>query len=164
MASKPTVAFNELKIKTGFSLHELKSGNKNNQKTENDTVPQNEDEPITAEQVRTALFAFAENKQQDGAKQLYVTITKAGFDFTNETLQLSLSNETQREQLQNLKQELLDDIRSRLRSNKVNLEITLIKQEMQTKAYKPGDIFKSMAEKNPAIVELKKRFDLEIDY
>jgi DNA polymerase-3 subunit gamma/tau len=66
--------------------------------------------------------------------------------------------------LQNLKQELLDDIRSKLGSNKISLEIGLLKTEIQAKAYKPGDVFKSMAEKNPSLLELKKRFDLEIDY
>jgi DNA polymerase-3 subunit gamma/tau len=77
---------------------------------------------------------------------------------------LTLANETQREQLQNLKQELLDDIRSKLGSNKISLEIGLLKTEVQAKAYKPVDVFKSMAEKNPSLLELKKRFDLEIDY
>ena len=34
----------------------------------------------------------------------------------------------------------------------------------EVKAYKPADKFKLMAEKNPALLEFKKRFDLDIEY
>jgi hypothetical protein len=46
----------------------------------------------------------------------------------------------------------------------VQLEIELLEHSAPSKAYKPMDIFREMAEKNPAILELKKLFDLEVDY
>lgn len=110
------------------------------------------------------MFAYAQVKQQQGARQLSTTLTTSELSFANNIISLKLNNETQREQLNALKQDFLDELRKTLQSNLVTLEITLSQAEAQTKAYKPSDIFKSMAEKNPALMELKKRFDLEIDY
>ncbi len=51
-----------------------------------------------------------------------------------------------------------------LQNNSITLNVEISIQAIQSKAYKPADIFKAMVEKNPALLELKKRFDLEIDY
>ena len=58
----------------------------------------------------------------------------------------------------------MDEIRQTLQNNLVQLEIELLEYSAPSKAYKPMDIFREMAEKNPAILELKKLFDLEVDY
>ena len=63
-----------------------------------------------------------------------------------------------------IKQSFIDSIRQDLQNSSIGLEITISQHEVQTKAYKPIDVYKVMAEKNPALSELKKRFDLEIDY
>lgn len=101
---------------------------------------------------------------KQGSRQLATTLTTAELNFENNTITLIINNETQREQLQNIKQDFLDEIRKTLGNNQVNLVIEISQIEKQSKAYKPADIFKSMVEKNPALLELKKRFDLEIDY
>ena len=75
-----------------------------------------------------------------------------------------INNETQKEQLQMIRQEFVDELRKQLQNSAITLEIQITQAAKQTKAYKPVDIFKAMAEKNPALMELKKRFDLEIDY
>jgi hypothetical protein len=46
----------------------------------------------------------------------------------------------------------------------MQLEIKVSEIVGEIKAYKPADKFKLMAEKNPALLELKKRFDLDIEY
>lgn len=110
------------------------------------------------------MRAYAEKKQQEGAKQLFVTLTTSEITFRNNVISLNLTNATQMEKIQNMKQELLDEIRKSLKDNRVSLEVSMSRSETTTKAYKPSDIFKTMGEKNPALLELKKRFDLEIDY
>jgi len=77
---------------------------------------------------------------------------------------LIINNETQKEQFISIKQNFADAIRPALQNNTVNIEIKISEIESKTKAYKPLDVFKAMSEKNPALLELKKRFDLEIDY
>jgi hypothetical protein len=51
-----------------------------------------------------------------------------------------------------------------LQNTTLLVDIKISESMEQIKAYKPMDIFKAMSEKNPALLELKKRFDLEIDY
>jgi hypothetical protein len=63
-----------------------------------------------------------------------------------------------------VRQDIIDELRSRLQNNLLTLELAISEIETQSKAFKPVDIFRAMAERNPALVELKKRFDLEIDY
>jgi DNA polymerase III subunit gamma/tau len=99
-----------------------------------------------------------------GSRQLSTTLSTSPIAFADNVITLTLNNETQREQLQNIKQDFLDDLRRKTRNNLIKLEIEISKEEVKTRAYKPADIFKSMSEKNPLLLELKKRFDLEIDY
>jgi len=95
---------------------------------------------------------------------LAITLQTSTIAFNNNVITILINNETQREQLQNIRQDFLDELRKKMQSNLITLQIEITKTEVQTKAYKPADIFKSMIEKNPSLLELKKRFDLEIDY
>jgi DNA polymerase-3 subunit gamma/tau len=167
VTSKPTLGFNQLKIQSAFSLNEMKSGQ--NGKTENpesktETVIVTENQPITLEDVTNAVKEYAGIKLQQGQRQLSITLSTSSLRLNDTAVTLTISNETQREQLQNIRQDFLDVIRKKLQNNRLNLEIETAVVEVQAKAFKPSDIFKQMSQKNPALLELKKRFDLEIDY
>jgi DNA polymerase-3 subunit gamma/tau len=114
--------------------------------------------------VRAAILFYAETKEKEGSRQIPTILKTAEIGFAENTITLTINNETQKEQFLLIKQSFVDALRGQLQNSKVNLEIEISKSEMQVKAYKPIDIFKSMSEKNPALLELKKRFDLEIDY
>jgi DNA polymerase-3 subunit gamma/tau len=77
---------------------------------------------------------------------------------------LIINNETQKEQFMSVRQNFVDTLRLELQNSDLAFEVLISKQDIQPRAYKPMDVFKAMAEKNPALLELKKRFDLEIDY
>lgn len=166
-AQKPTVSFDKLKLKSEFSLNEAKSGNgkpeitKVAEETEELSYTNKE---VGFNEVKSAIFAYAEQKQQQGSRQLHATLTTSAISFSNNVITLTINNETQRELLQTLKQDFIDDLRKRLQNNSITLLLEISVQASQSKAYKPADIFKAMVEKNPALLELKKRFDLEIDY
>jgi len=55
-------------------------------------------------------------------------------------------------------------LRNILSNKKTQIEITVSEIVGEVKAYKPADKFKLMAEKNVALLEFKKRFDLDIEY
>ena len=76
----------------------------------------------------------------------------------------ALKNAAQMELLTNIKQDLLDELRVVLSNKQTQLSITESEHENEVKAYKPHDKFKLLSEKNPALLELKKRFDLDIEY
>ncbi|MGZ4089973.1 MAG: hypothetical protein ACXVNO_04580, partial [Bacteroidia bacterium] len=161
-------SFDRLKIKSEFSLNEVK--NNTNGKPENGGIIEekatnnNNNREVVFDDVKAAILTYAQQKQQQGARQLHATLTNSAISYDESVITLTINNETQRELLNNMKQDFLDELRKILQNNSITLQLEISKQESQAKAYKPADIFKSMVEKNPALLELKKRFDLEIDY
>ncbi len=119
---------------------------------------------VTEEEVRTAVLKYAETKQAEGSRQFATTLKTAEIRFSANQVTLMINNETQREQFLNLKQNFVDVLRAELQNSMITADVMISEHQAQVKAYKPIDIFKAMSEKNPALLELKKRFDLEIDY
>ncbi len=166
-ADKPVVSFAELKIKAQFSLNEATKGNTSViAKPETEIATESFDnKPFDFETLKKVIHVFAEKKNQAGNRQLFTTLTNSQLDLNEANcLILTIHNEAQKEILQNVKQEFLDFIRKDISNNTVNLEIIIADEVSNQKAYKPSDKFKLLSEKNPALLELKKRLDLEIDY
>ncbi|MBL7895551.1 MAG: DNA polymerase III subunit gamma/tau [Bacteroidia bacterium] len=165
---KPVVPFSELKIKAQFSLSEAI---KNNSVATVETVGNSAEVPFenksfNFEELQKAIHEFANAKNAAGNRQLYTTLTTARIELTDTNLAIMfIHNEAQKEILTNVRQEFLDNIRQQLSNNTVGLDIRIEEAPVSTaKVYKPSDKFKFLAEKNPALLELKKRFDLELDY
>lgn len=165
---KPLVPFSELKIKAQFSLNEatkVKSAPtiaiENNAEK---TVIENKQ--FAFDDLKKQIYAFAELKNSSGNRQLFATLSSAKIELNDTNLVLlHIHNEAQKEILTNVRQEFLDYIRAQLSNNSIGLDIRIeqIRSET-TKVYKPADKFKYLAEKNPALLELKKRLGLELDY
>jgi DNA polymerase-3 subunit gamma/tau len=119
---------------------------------------------VTSEEVKSAIIKYAETKQNEGAKQIATTLKTAEIKFAGLQVTLIINNETQKEQFMSVRQNFVDTLRLELQNSDLAFEVLISKQDIQPRAYKPMDVFKAMAEKNPALLELKKRFDLEIDY
>lgn len=163
-SSKPVVGFSELRIKSQFMLQD--NGRHGQPVIETAAVVQENvpDVELSQERVDEAMKAFAEEKSKEGQKQLYATLTSSKIILENKTVVIMLSNEVQREMLTNIKQDMLDELRNLLTNKQTQLEIKVSELMGEVKAYKPQDKFKVLAEKNPALNELKKRFDLDIEY
>ncbi len=166
-ATKPVIPFNQLKNTASFSLKDAlndKSLPNESSAPETKGTEVYTNEAVGLEQVKEAVIRYAKTKEQN--KSIYVSLTEAPVDLTpaNEIM-ITLLNHSQLEKFQELKQEMLDTIRKDLKNNILVLKFDL-KQEQNTtvKAYKPIEKFKVMSEKNPALMEMKKRFDLDIDY
>jgi DNA polymerase-3 subunit gamma/tau len=119
---------------------------------------------LTEESALNGVKQFAELKLQSGNRQLYATLTSSKISFNFPTILIELNNEVQREMLTTIKQDMLDEIRTILKNKQAQLEIKVLETVDSLKAYKPMDKFKLMSEKNPMLLELKKRFDLDIEY
>jgi len=166
-ATKPVIPFNQLKNTATFSLKDaLNDKSLPNESAAPETKANDfyTNEPVSIEQVKEAVIKYAKTKEQN--KSIYVSLTEAPVDLTSSNeIMITLLNHSQLEKFQELKQEMLDNIRKDLKNNILVLKFE-IKQEQTavTKAFKPIEKFKVMSEKNPALMELKKRFDLDIDY
>ncbi len=163
-SSKPVVGFSELRIKSQFMLQD--NGRQTQQVVEATLVSQEDvaDIDLSQERVDVAMKQFAEEKSKEGQKQLYATLTSSKIILEDKTVVIMLSNEVQREMLTGIKQDMLDELRNLLVNKQTQLEIKVSELMGEVKAYKPQDKFKVLAEKNPALNELKKRFDLDIEY
>ena len=167
-ANKPIISIEQLKIKSGFSLNEIKTNIEVKPIILN---PISEESPIinkiktiTNDDVKDAILKYAELKLIEGARQLSISLSTSEVQFENNVITITTNNEIQKEQLILEKHHVLDSLRSLLENNKITLEINTSKIEIKIKAFKPVDVFKDMAEKNPVITNLKKTFDLEIEY
>ena len=156
----------DLKPKSHFSLQDNKVAEPAavEYKVNTVNVESTEDVTLTHQSVLMAVQQIAENKGNNGNKQLYATLTSSKISLNDQTIIIELKNEVQKEMLVNLKQDLLDELRLLLVNKQTQLSIIVSEHEAEVKAYKPHDKFKLLAEKNPALLELKKRFDLDIEY
>jgi DNA polymerase-3 subunit gamma/tau len=168
-ADKPIVPFSELKIKAQFSLKEVV---KANMPSVNETISTEtkevifENQPFDGETLMQTVHAYALLKNEAGNRQLFTTITTAKIEISDtNVVTLNIFNEAQKEILSSVKQDFLDFVRRELSNNTIGLDIKIeAAAETSAKAYKPSDKFKLLAEKNPSLLELKKRLDLELDY
>lgn len=165
-SSKPVVGFTELKIKSKFLLQDNTTQNKPivpevKLESESEAFADNE---LTLQGISDAVKQFAEEKNKSGNKQLFATLTSSKINLVGTTILIELNNEVQREMLMVIKQDMLDALRLILCNKQAQLEITVSEIIGEIKAYKPNDKFKMMAEKNPSLIEFKKRFDLDIEY
>ncbi|MBL7901332.1 MAG: DNA polymerase III subunit gamma/tau [Bacteroidia bacterium] len=168
-AEKPSIDFEKLKVKANFSLSELKNNSHKNSAPAQlvaEPPPEAIIHPAETlrEDVEKVVAQFAEEKLQQGARQISTIFKTAGLLFEDKTVSLLLSNETQKEQVQMIRQEFVDYLRSKTGNPALQLNTSVEEIQKEIKAYKPSDVFKAMSSKNPSLLELKKRFDLEIDY
>lgn len=165
-SSKPVVGFTELKIKSQFLLQNTAQQNQTIAVEANLVSEPQEtmDVELTSERALGAVKHFAEEKSKNGNKQLYATLTSSKISLIDKTILIELNNEVQKEMLVGIKQDMLDELRKLVNNRQTQLEIKVSEITGEIKAYKPSDKFKLMAEKNPALLELKKRFDLDIEY
>ncbi|MDZ4665661.1 MAG: DNA polymerase III subunit gamma/tau [Bacteroidota bacterium] len=167
-ASKPVIPFNQLKNTASFSLKDaLTDKTLPNESSAPDRS--NEvayiNEVLTLDMIKESVLKYAKTKQQN--KSIYVSLTEAPVVLTptNEIL-ITLLNHSQLEKFQELKQDMLEVLRKDLKNNIIVLKFSIKEDDVSAsvKAFTPKEKFKVMSEKNLALLELKKRFDLDIEY
>jgi DNA polymerase-3 subunit gamma/tau len=171
-SNKPVIPFNQLKNSSTFSLKESISDVKRpeaDNKKEEDAVQaiRFENQPVNLAVVKASVLKFAETKR-DSSKNVFVSLANAPIEFENESeIKVALVNQSQFDKFQELKQDMLDFIRNDIQNNIVTLAFHIIQSQDDDNTHKilsPVERFKLFSEKNPSMLELKKRFDLEIDY
>ena len=78
---------------------------------------------------------------------------------------ITLDNKVQEEVLIDEKTKLLGYLKTQLENDSISLTVDVIPlKEEEMKAYTAEDKFKKMVKKNPDLLNLKDKFDLEIDF
>lgn len=76
-----------------------------------------------------------------------------------------VENKVQKLEIEDIKGDILEHLRTKLENGRISLEINIVKKESGNgKPYTAQEKFKYMSEKNPAVKELRDRLNLDIDY
>lgn len=156
-------ATHHLKIKSGFSIHAAQHKTHKTSETQAEDT-ELADLPLTIDRIQQFLNKQAELLQTKGQFQKSIMFKNAGVACEHSVCTLTLMNETQLEQFNTIKQDLLDQMRIALQHKPLQLLAKISKQLESPKAFRPTDILNEMSKKNPAILNLKQHFDLDIDY
>ncbi len=94
----------------------------------------------------------------------YVILNRK-FTLNGTTIHLEVDNEIQTDLLTTtLRTEVLNFLRRELQNSTIHLEVVVAEQENTTLIYTQADKFKFLAEKNPALNELRSVLGLDYDY
>jgi DNA polymerase III subunit gamma/tau len=94
----------------------------------------------------------------------YVILNRK-FTLDGTTIHIEVDNEIQVDLLTiSLRTEVLTYLRKELHNSTIHLEVVVSKEESKTMIYTQADKFKFMAEKNPAMNDLRNILGLDYDY
>lgn len=155
------------RIKTGVSIagiltqEEEKKEEKEEQGAHLADLPR---DPFTIESFNLAWNAFANEIKSSGNNNLFITLQKSKPNISENVLEMTVNNRVQEHDIHEIKADLLAFLRKRLNNFGIDLQINIAEKKGQNKPYTPMDKFKKLAEKNPALLKLRERFDLDVDY
>ncbi len=91
-------------------------------------------------------------------------LLKQDFEYRDNLITIHLSNPVEEPLLQSMKAPLTEFLRERLSNSRLNITSRVTIIGTQKIAYTNKEKFDKLAEKNPALMELKKRLDLDPDF
>jgi len=119
------------------------------------------DGPVSLEDLKAAWDEFAEKrKSQVGEYHLL----KQEFHFSDNLVTIHLTNSVEEPFLQTIRTPLIEFLRERLGNRSLNVKGEVREIQTQKIAYTNKEKFDKLAEKNPALLELKHRLDLDTDF
>lgn len=135
----------------------------------NNSVVQEEkrnEQAFSQEDLNDKWEQYANEKENVGKHNLLSVLRdKKAILKENFNVCITLDNKVQEEVINDEKTKLLGYLKSQLENDNISLtvEVTPLKKE-EMKAYTAEDKFKKMVKKNPDLLNLKDKFDLEIDF
>lgn len=123
-----------------------------------------QDKVFSFDELRLAWSRFTNDLQMENRMTEYVIFNRK-FTLEGTIIHLEVDNQIQVEKITGtLRNEMITYLRKSLHNSKVQLETTVMEQENQTLIYTQADKFRFLADKNPALVELKNVLGLDYDY
>ena len=128
------------------------------------TTPAKPDQPFDLEQLRDVWVSFAKIRQQQNDSTTEQMVLNRELTLDGTIIHLTLDNTLQVGYLTELKPDLLAYLRLELQNGQIQLEHTVTQHEVKKMIYSSQDKYNYLAEKNPALHELRKVLNLEVDY
>ncbi|MDZ7934842.1 MAG: DNA polymerase III subunit gamma/tau [Emticicia sp.] len=121
-------------------------------------LPNYNEMTFTYEAAQQALFAFANERDIETLK----VMLKREFVLEDTTFKLQLDNQIQMDTLVQLKQELATFLRQRLRNTSIQIASEVVESTTERRPYTAQEKFEYLANKNPALLELRDKLGLEL--
>lgn len=122
------------------------------------------DKPFDSDDLRAIWTAFAKIRQQQNDSATEQLVLNRALTLNGTTIHITLDNTLQVGYLTEVKPDLLGYLRDKLQNSQIQLEHTVTQQEVKKMIYSSQDKYNFMANKNPALHELRKVLNLEVDY
>ncbi len=120
---------------------------------------------FTLKELMSKWNAFSYQLKEKGRQGLYVTLTKRKPTLKeNFLLEFIVDNEIQKIELEEERSNLLTFIRTELNNYGIQLKVLLSQDDNSVKHLSSKDKFMKMAEKNPALHDLREKLNLDIEY
>ncbi len=130
-----------------------------------DSGPKGPADPFTADQLFHYWDLYCDKLKSEQKWSMMNTLNKRrpvlGADFK---ATFEVENNIQKNELEREKPELMEFLRTRLNNFHFQLETLVLEMEEVKQLYTPQEKFKHMADKNPALLDLRQRLDLDIDF
>ena len=127
-------------------------------------VPTRPNKPFSLEDLQDVWTTFARLRRQQNDITSEQVILNRELVLEETTIHLTLDNTLQVGYLTELKPDLLGYLRTELQNSQIQLAYKVTVQEVKKIIYSSQDKFNYLAEKNPALHELRKVLNLEVDY
>ncbi len=127
-------------------------------------TPARPDKPFDSEQLQDVWVSFAKIRQRQNDSATEQLVLNRELVLEGAIIRINLDNTLQVGYLTELKPELLGYLRNELQNGQIQLEHTVTQQEVKKMIYSSQDKYNFLAEKNPALHELRKVLNLDVDY
>ena len=164
--SKPMGAFKDLNFNDGFRLKQTQTTPEPNNQTVSEVKNLgNTSQPFTLQELQQSILEYTKKMQDQGKKQIAVMMRPEMISLQNQTeIIIEIENKAQIDGFEPLKQDFLDHVRKGLFNQNISLRMEEKAHNPTKRAYSPAEKFETMLLKNPSLLTLKNRLDMELDY
>lgn len=122
------------------------------------------DKPFELAELQAVWQAFVKIREAQNDSETERMALNRAFDLDGMTIRLALDNKLQEAALNDIKVELMGYVRQQLQNRSVQLEHSVVIADVKKLIYSPQDKFNFLANKNPALHDLRKALNLDVDY
>ncbi|WP_337044589.1 DNA polymerase III subunit gamma/tau [Emticicia sp. 17c] len=153
---RPTVTPSKFKS-TNIDLP-VPGANEKPKQTESQPVFVAKEKSFTQEQLQRALYRFAEERNNATLE----VMLKREFGLEGTLLKLRLDNQVQMDLLTQIKQDLATFLRQQLENSGIQIAAEIVETQIERRPYTAQEKFEYLANKNPALWDLKDKLGMEL--
>ena len=157
VAARPSMASSKLRS-TDVDTSFLQSKDNNNPAVDTQVSTVRLTKPFTLEQLTKELHTFA-NERNNATLEVML---KRDFDLDGGMIKLRLDNQVQFDLLTQIKQDLAVYLRQQLQNSTIQISGEIVQSQTERRPYTAQEKFEYLANKNPALWDLKEKLGMDL--